>query len=205
MLEKWITEIWNYTELISSLSLYPHLQCTSSHHHHDLRKWKCKQKAGCLPGPTPWRRSSWVTPESGRAHWWRPTVCLGSRDLWCLVVCAEVPPWWWKRWRSVGGRTRSSWDLWILEVISVLFAKGVGEGGAGGGGSCAPPPTFKSGGHQWVCAPPPLLGRANVLISLFAHILWLKTHFFQNFLGSLRSPTSINQCFLNFANFKTLE
>ena len=37
----------------------------------------------------------------------------------------------------------------------------------------------KVGGHKWVCAPPPpLLGRANVLISLFAHILWLKTQFF---------------------------
>ena len=65
--------------------------------------------------------------------------------------------------------------------------------------------TFKSGGHKWVCAPPPphpLLGSANVLISLFAHILWLKTHFFQNFLGSLRSPVLINQYFLNFANLK---
>ena len=56
-----------------------------------------------------------------------------------------------------------------------IHNKGVGEGG----------------GHKWVCAPPPppLLGRANVLISLFAHILWLKTQFFQNFHGSLRSPT----------------
>ena len=57
--------------------------------------------------------------------------------------------------------------------------KGVGEGG-GGRGHEPPPPTFKSGGgHKWVCAPP-LLGRANVLISLFAHILWLK-HIFSKF------------------------
>ena len=78
--------------------------------------------------------------------------------------------------------------------------KGVGEGGTGG----HVPPHFQKwgGGHKWVCAPPPLLGRANVLISLFAHILWLKTQFFQNFLGSLRSPTLINQYFLNFANLK---
>ena len=45
-----------------------------------------------------------------------------------------------------------------------------------------------------------LLDRANVLLSLFAHILWLKTHFFQTFLGSLRSPTLINHYFPNFAN-----
>ena len=78
------------------------------------------------------------------------------------------------------------------------------RGQGGGGRTCLP--TFKSGGggHKWVCfpPPPPLLGRANVLISLFAHILWLKTQFFQNFLGSLRSPTLINQYFLNFANLK---
>ena len=48
----------------------------------------------------------------------------------------------------------------------------------GAGGHVAPPPLSKVGGHKWVCAPPPLLGRANVLISLFAHILRLKTHFF---------------------------
>ena len=80
--------------------------------------------------------------------------------------------------------------------------KGVGEGGAGG----HKPPHFQKWGAQvGLCPPPPphtLLGRANVLISLFAHILWLKTHFFQNFLGSLRSPTLINQYFLNFANLK---
>ena len=61
-----------------------------------------------------------------------------------------------------------------LQVIKgkTLF-KGVGEGG--GRGARAPPPTFKSGGgggaQVGLCPPPPLLGRANVRISLFAHIL----------------------------------
>ena len=46
--------------------------------------------------------------------------------------------------------------------------------------------TFKSGGHKWVCAPPPqVLDKSNVLISLFAHILWLKTQFFKIFLAHL--------------------
>ena len=88
----------------------------------------------------------------------------------------------------------------MLTKTQYLKYKGVGEGGGGRGGTCLP--TFKSGGHKWVCAPPTLLGRAIVLISLFAHILWLKTQFFQNFLGSLCSPTLINQYFLNFANLK---
>ena len=56
------------------------------------------------------------------------------------------------------------------------YVKGVGEGGAGGGGARASPLSKVGGGHKWVCAPL-LLGRAKVLISLFAHILWLKTHF----------------------------
>ena len=52
--------------------------------------------------------------------------------------------------------------------------KGVGEGG-GAGGTC---PHFQKwgGGGTSGFVPPPLFGRANVLISLFAHILWLKTH-----------------------------
>ena len=72
-------------------------------------------------------------------------------------------------------------------VIILFNTKGVGEGGQG----ARPPPHFQKWGAQvGFCAPPPpLLGRANVLISLFAHIVWLKTHFFQNFLGSLRSQT----------------
>ena len=83
--------------------------------------------------------------------------------------------------------------------IERLYSKVVGEGG---GGTCLP--TFKSGGGAQVgLCPPPLLGRANVLPSLFVHILWLKTHFFQNCLGSLRSPTLINQYFLNFANLNS--
>ena len=84
--------------------------------------------------------------------------------------------------------------------ISLNMLKGVGEGGQGGGH--VPPNFQKWGGGAQVGLCPPLLGRTNVLISLFAHILWLKTQFFQNFLGSLRSPTLINQYFLNFANLK---
>ena len=84
-------------------------------------------------------------------------------------------------------------------------AKGVGEGGGGQGGGGARASPFSKvgggGGHKCVCAPPPpLLGRASVLSELFAHILWLKTQIFLNFLGSVRSPTLINQYFLNFAN-----
>ena len=93
--------------------------------------------------------------------------------------------------------------FWCDMLVRFIYRYVCNQGrrrGAGGGGTS--PPLSKVGGHKWVCAPPPLLGRANVLISLFAHILWLKTHFFQNFLGSLRSPTLINQYFLNFANLK---
>ena len=52
---------------------------------------------------------------------------------------------------------------------------------------------------------PPLLGRANVPITLFAYILWLKTQFFSKFswLASLAN-FDINQYFLNFAYFKLL-
>ena len=89
-----------------------------------------------------------------------------------------------------------------LHLFSRHLSQGRRRRGGRGGTSPPPPPTFKSGGTSGF-VPPPLLGRANVLISLFVHILWLKTHFFfQNFLGSLRSPTLINQYFLNFANLK---
>ena len=72
-------------------------------------------------------------------------------------------------------------ELKVIEIVILwvyyTIPKGVGEGGQGG---TSPPPHFQKwgGGHKCVCAPPPLLGSANVLISLFAHILWLKTHFF---------------------------
>ena len=61
------------------------------------------------------------------------------------------------------------------------------------------------GGTSWFVPPPPLFGRANFLISLSANILWLKTQFFQHFLGSLRSPTLIRsiQNFPNFANLNS--
>ena len=64
-----------------------------------------------------------------------------------------------------------------------MLHKGVGEGGGAGGGGARASPLSKvgGGGHKWVCAPPPLFGRANVLISLFAHILCLKTQFFSKF------------------------
>ena len=81
--------------------------------------------------------------------------------------------------------------FYVCPFLHVAIDKGVGEGGSRGRGTCPPPPTFKSGvGAQvGLCGPPPpLLGRANVLSSLFAHILWLKTQFFQYFL--------------NFANLK---
>ena len=74
----------------------------------------------------------------------------------------------------------------------------------GAGGHEPPPPHFQKWGAQvGLCPPPPLLGRANVLISLFAHILWLKTHFFfKIFLARFARQTLINQYFLNFANLK---
>ena len=105
------------------------------------------------------------------------------------------------RLRNFQGSQVSSFDFSTL-YISLPYGKGVWEGGQGG--ATWPPPHFQKWGAQvGLCPPPaPLLGRANVLCSLFAHILWLKTKFFQNFLGSLRSPTLINQYFLNFANLK---
>ena len=78
--------------------------------------------------------------------------------------------------------------LFVLTADRLQYTiKGVGEGGGQGGGgrggTCLP--TFKSGGggaQVGLCPPThTLLGRANVLISLFAHILWLKTQFFSKF------------------------
>ena len=63
-----------------------------------------------------------------------------------------------------------------------IFSKGVGEGGRG-----HVPPHFQKWGAQVGYSPP-------THTSLFAHILWLKTQFVQNFL---RSTTLINQYFLN--------
>ena len=59
----------------------------------------------------------------------------------------------------------------LIDWFDINCIKGVGEGGGRGGGGARASPLSKVGGHKWVCAPP-LLGRANVLISLFAHILW---------------------------------
>ena len=70
------------------------------------------------------------------------------------------------------------------------------------GGTSPPPPPSKSWGRTSGYVPP-FLDRANVLISLFAHILWLKRIFFYyNFLCSLRSPTLIRQYFRNFAHLR---
>ena len=55
--------------------------------------------------------------------------------------------------------------------------KGVGEGGGGGGHV---PPHFQKWGAQVGLSPPPLLGIANVLISLFAHFV-VKNTFFSKF------------------------
>ena len=71
-----------------------------------------------------------------------------------------------------------------------------------GRGTPPPPRLSKMGTRLGLCPPPPLLGIANVLITLFAHILWLKTHFSHNFHGSLRSPTLTSQYFQNFTYLK---
>ena len=73
----------------------------------------------------------------------------------------------------------------ILRMALLDFCtKGVGEGGGAGGGGQVPPHFQKwGGGAQVGLCPPPLLGRTNVLISLFAHILWLKHIFFKIFLA----------------------
>ena len=113
--------------------------------------------------------------------WEHGSTSFEARRVWSLSLYDRS-----KTWRQTN-----------FDAIKIMQGR---RRRGGRGGTCLP--TFKSGGgHKWVCAPP-LLGRANVLISLFAHILWLKTQFFQNFLGSLRSPTLINQYFLNFANLK---
>ena len=64
-------------------------------------------------------------------------------------------------------------------TMRVLFSQGRRRGGG------HVPPHFQKLGGTSVFVPPPhtLLDRANVLISLFAHILWLKTHFFLIFLA----------------------
>ena len=70
---------------------------------------------------------------------------------------------------------------YFIAVLSATSAKGVGEGGQGAGGQegARASPLSKVGAQVGLC--PPLLGRANALSSLFAHILWLKTHIFSNF------------------------
>ena len=93
---------------------------------------------------------------------------------------------------------------WLSEkntdyIINEQGRRRRGAGGQGGGARASP--LSKVGGAQ-VGLCPPLLDRVSGLISLFAHILWLKMHFFQKIFGSLRSPTLINHYFPNFANLK---
>ena len=75
----------------------------------------------------------------------------------------------------------------------------------GAGGARAPLPHFQKwgGGHKWVCAPPPpTFGQSKCSKFTICSYFVVKNTIFQNFLGSLRSPTVINQYFLNFANLK---
>ena len=90
-------------------------------------------------------------------------------------------------------RQRNSPD----EVVFCPF-KGVGEEGQGG--TCLP--TFKSGGAQVCLCPPPTFGQSKCSNFIICSYFVIKNTFFQNFLGSLRSPTLINKYFLNFANLK---
>ena len=72
-------------------------------------------------------------------------------------------------------------NLAMAEVITHIGQNDViiqGRRRRGAGGARAPPPLSKVGGTSGFVPPPPpppLLGRANVISSLFAHIMWLKT------------------------------
>ena len=81
--------------------------------------------------------------------------------------------------------------------------KGVGEGGAGGGGGRArASPLSKVGGRGTSGFVPPTFGQSKCSNFTICSYFVVKNTFFQNFLGSLRSPTLITQYFLNFANLK---
>ena len=68
----------------------------------------------------------------------------------------------------------------------------------GQGGGHVPPHFQKWGGHKWVVSP--TFGQRKCSKFTICSYFVVKNTFFQNFLGSLRSPTLINQYFLNFAN-----
>ena len=68
----------------------------------------------------------------------------------------------------------------FFPCIKIIYVQGRRRRG-GRGARAPPPPLSKVGGTSGFVPPPPLLGRANVLCSLFAHILWLKTQFFSKF------------------------
>ena len=75
---------------------------------------------------------------------------------------------------------------------SGIYGKGVGEGDRGH----VLPPTFKSGGHKWVCAPPPLLGQSKCSnCTICTYFVVKNTIFFKIFLAR-----SARQLYLSLVN-----
>ena len=93
----------------------------------------------------------------------------------------------------------------VLQLAALFYVctskvKGVGEGGQGGTRAS---PLSKVGGAQVGLCPPPTFGHSKCSnFTICSYFLVKNTIFFKIFLGSLRSPTLINQYFLNFANLK---
>ena len=80
--------------------------------------------------------------------------------------------------------------------------KGV-EGGQGGGGGHVPPHFQKwGGGAQVGLCPPPTFGHSKCSNFTICSYFVVKNTIFSKHFRSLRSPTLINQYFLNFANLK---
>ena len=80
-----------------------------------------------------------------------------------------------------------------------MTVKGVGEGGGRGGARAPPPPPLsKLGGGTsgFVPPPPPTFGQSKCSNFTICSYFVVKKHiFFQNFLGSLRSPTLLINIF----------
>ena len=74
------------------------------------------------------------------------------------------------------------------------------RGGSRGGGARASPLSKVGGGTSGFV--PPTFGQSKCSNFTICSYFVVKNTFFQNFLGLLRSPTLINQYFLNFANLK---
>ena len=129
-----------------------------------------------------------------QVQWWK--ICI----IWRVFIhykegishhCSKfqnfIFEWWWTKlsyWMSLNSFPQNlslarckEGDLPLLN-FSYLTCQGRRRRGGAGGARASP--LSKVGGHKWVCAPP-LLGIANVLISLYAHILWLKIQFFSKF------------------------